>query len=203
MNPGASEEQRAGMSAQIRERMVGRVWFVGSSPETAPQIEASFVEAIALLEAHLEGRNYLFGARPAFGDFGLFAQLYEAWTDPTPAALIEGRAPRLLDWLHRMLWPRAEGDFEPWSQLEPTLLPLLETQVGRLFLPWSVANAAAIAGGSETFSVELAGRSWTQKPQKYHAKSLAALRAKYAATKGDPAVDALLERAGCVAALRG
>jgi hypothetical protein len=203
MNPGATEEQHAGMSAQIRERMVGRVWFVGSSPETAPQIEAGFLEAIALLETHLAERPYLFGARPAFADFGLFAQLYEAWSDPTPAALIEGRAPRMLDWLHRMLRPRAEGDFEPWSRLEPTLLPLLEEQVGRRFLPWSVANAAAIAAGSETFSVELAGHNWTQKPQKYHAKSLQALRAKYAAAKGDATLDAVLERTGCLAALRG
>ena len=203
MMPGATDEQHAGMTAQIRERMVGRVWFVGSSAQTAPQIESSFRDATLLLDAHLATRPYLFGARPAFGDFGLFAQLYEAWTDPTPAALIEGRAPRVLDWLHRMLWPRAEGPFEPWSNLEPTLLPFLERQVGRLFLPWSVANAAAIAAGSDEFSVELAGSTWTQKPQKYHAKSLQALRAKYAATGSDRALDALLERSGCLAALRG
>jgi glutathione S-transferase len=203
MMPDASDEQHAGMTAQIRDRMVKRVWFVGSSEQTAPQIEDSFREAIAQLDAHLSTRPYLFGARPAFGDFGLFAQLYEAWTDPTPGALIEGRAPRVLDWLHRMLWPRAEGEFEPWQSLEPTLLPFLERQVGRLFLPWTVANAAAIAAGSEEFSVELAGKTWTQKPQKYHAKSLQALRAKYAATGSDRALAAVLERAGCLAALRG
>jgi glutathione S-transferase len=203
MMPDASDEKHAGMTAQIRDRMVKRVWFVGSSEQTAPQIEDSFREAIAQLDAHLSTRPYLFGARPAFGDFGLFAQLYEAWTDPTPGALIEGRAPRVLDWLHRMLWPRAEGEFEPWQSLEPTLLPFLERQVGRLFLPWTVANAAAIAAGSEEFSVELAGKTWTQKPQKYHAKSLQALRAKYAATGSDRALAAVLERAGCLAALRG
>jgi glutathione S-transferase len=203
MMPAASDEQHAGMTAQIRDRMVNRVWFVGSSAQTAPQIEESFCETIALLDAHLASRPYLFGARPAFGDFGLFAQLYEAWTDPTPGALIEGRAPRVLDWVHRMLWPRAEGEFEPWSRLEPTLLPLLDQQVGRLFLPWSVANAAAIAAGTEEFSIELAGKTWTQKPQKYHAKSLQALRAKYAAAGSDRALDAVLERAGCLVALRG
>ena len=203
MMPAASDEQHAGMTAQIRDRMVNRVWFVGSSAQTAPQIEASFCETIALLDTHLASRPYLFGARPAFGDFGLFAQLYEAWTDPTPGALIEGRAPRVLDWVHRMLWPRAEGEFEPWSRLEPTLLPLLDQQVGRLFQPWSVANAGAIAAGTEEFSIELAGKTWTQKPQKYHAKSLQALRARYAAAGSDRALDAVLERAGCLVALRG
>jgi len=202
MMPAANEEQHAAMTAQIRERMVNRVWFVGSNAETAPQIEDSFRETIGLLDAHLATRPYLFGARPAFGDFGLWAQLYEAWTDPTPGALIEGRAPHVLDWIHRMLWPHAEGVFEPWSSLEPTLLPLLAQQVGQLFLPWTAANAAAITAGSEEFSVELAGKSWTQKPQKYHAKSLAALRAKYAAVSDRAAVDAMLERAGCLAGLR-
>ena len=201
MMPAASDEQHAGVTAQIRERMLNRVWFVGSNAETAPQIEESFREAIALLDAHLATRPYLFGARPAFGDFGLFAQLYEAWTDPTPGALIEGRAQRVLDWLHRMLWPRAEGEFEAWRSLEPTLLPLLERQVGRLFLPWTLANAAAIAAGQEEFRVELDGRGWSQKPQKYHAKSLAALRARYAALRDGAAVDGVLARTGCLAAL--
>jgi len=201
MMPGANDEQHAAMSAQIRERMVSRVWFVGSNTETAPLIEESFREAIALLEVHLRERPYLFGGRPAFADFGLFAQLYEAWTDPTPGALIEGRAQRVLDWLHRMLWPRAESDFETWQSLEPTLLPFLERQVARLFLPWTVANAAALAANREEFRVELGGGSWTQKPQKYHAKSLATLRARYAALRERRALDTVLERAGCRAAL--
>jgi glutathione S-transferase len=202
MMPAANDEQHATASAQVRERMVNRVWFVGSNAETAPQIEESFREAIALLEAHLASRPYLFGGRPAFGDFGLFAQLYESWTDPTPGALIEGKAPHVLDWTHRMLWPRTDGDFEPWPSLEATLLPFLERQVGRLFLPWAVANAAAIAGGAEEFHVKLDGRSWTQKPQKYQAKSFAALRSKYAALKDHRAIDGVLERAGCLAPLR-
>jgi glutathione S-transferase len=202
MAPTADEKQIAAAIAGVRERMVSRVWFVGSSAQTAPQIEDSFCDTIAILDAHLASRRYLFGARPSFGDFGMWGQLYEAWTDPTPGALIEGRAPNLLAWIHRMLWPRAEGEFEPWAALEPTLMPLLQGQVGRLFMPWTVANAQAIAAGREEFSVELAGRAWTQKPQKYHAKSLAALREKYAALKDKQAIDQVLDRAGCLQGLR-
>jgi len=201
--PLASEEQHAVMTNGIRSRMVGRVWFVGSSPATAPQIEASFRETIDLLEAHLATRPYLFGGRPAFADFGLWGQIYNAWTDPTPGAWIEGRAPAVLAWVQRMLWPRAEGEFEPWSRLAPTLTPLLERQVGRLFLPWSVANAAAIEAGQEEFTVELAGEKWTQKPQKYHAKSLATLRARYTAVADKSALEPLLAKTGCLAALKG
>jgi hypothetical protein len=132
----------------------------------------------------------------------MWGQLYNLWTDPTPGAIIEGRAPNMLAWIHRMLWPRAEGEFETWASLEPTLMPLLQRQVGRLFMPWTAANAAAIAEGREEFSVELDGRKWTQKPQKYHVKSMAALREKYAAIPDKQAVDKVLEQAGCLKGLR-
>ena len=198
MMPAADEKELVGAIAQVRERMVNRVWFVGSNPQTAPQIEESFCATLGLLESHLANRAYLFGARPAYGDFALWGQIYNSWTDPTPGALIEARAPNVLAWVHRMLWPRAEGDFEAWSSLERTLTPLLKSQVGALFMPWTVANSAAIESGREQFSVELGGRTWTQKPQKYHAKSLSALRQKYAKLSDHCTVDALLERTDCL-----
>ncbi len=203
MNPNADEAQFAAGVKMVRERMVPRVSFVGSNPQTAPQIEESFRDTVAILEPHFATRAYLFGNRPAFADFGLWGQLYNAWTDPTPGAIIDAKAPNLLAWIHRMTWPRAEGDFESWSSLAPTLTPLLVRQVGRLFMPWTIANAAAIAGNRADFSVELAGRTWTQKPQKYHARSLTALREKYKAAGNNPALDAILESSGCLAGLHG
>lgn len=202
MMPMADEQQHAQMQAQVRERMVKRVWFVGSSEQTAPHIEESFCEGIAQLEVHLSDRPYLFGARPSFGDLGLWGQLYNAWTDPTPGALLEGRTPQVLAWIQRMLWPRVEGEFEPWSRLEPTLLPFLERQIGGRFFPWTLANAEAITKGSEEFSVALHGQPWTQKPQKYHAKSLQALREKYSAVTDKSTLDPVLERLGCLGGMR-
>jgi glutathione S-transferase len=203
MMPAADEQQLSGAIAQVRERMTARVWFVGSNAQTAPQIEESFRDTLTILETHLANRSYLFGGRPAFADFALWGQLYNLWTDPTPGALVEARAPNVLAWIHRMLWPQAEGEFEAWSSLEPTLMPLLERQVGRLFMPWTLANAGAIEAGREEFTVELAGHAWTQKPQKYHAKSLSALKEKYAALSDKPSIDLVLSRAGCLAGLRG
>jgi glutathione S-transferase len=198
---GASGEALARAAAGIRERMVGRVWFVGSNAQTGPQIEDSFRTAVAQIEAHLAVRPYLFGARPAFGDFAMWGQVYNAYTDPTPGAILRASAPRVVAWCQRMLDPKAEGPFESWASLAPTLSPLLVAQVGRLFLPWSQANARAIADGAEEFSVELAGHTWTQKPQKYHAKSLRALRDKYAAA-ASPALDRALAEVGCLEGLR-
>ena len=203
MMPTADEAQFANRTAMVRERMVNRVSFVGSNPVTAPQIEDSFRDSLAILELHFARRAYLFGQRPAFADFAMWGQLYNAWTDPTPGAIIDATTPNLLAWIHRMLWPRAEGNFEPWSSLAPSLMPLLQRQVGKLFIPWTLANAQAIASGRDEFTVELAGKTWTQKPQKYHAKSLSALRAKYTALPDKNAIDAVLQQIGCLAALRG
>jgi glutathione S-transferase len=200
--PTASEQEHTAFAGQIRARMADRVWFVGSNALTAPQIEAGFQDMLGLLNDHLSTRPYLFGARPAFGDFGLWGQFYELWTDPTAGALIEGNAPYVLDWVHRMLWPRAEGAFEAWSTLKPTLAPILQRQVGGKFIPWTLANEKALAEGRQEFSVTLGEEVWTQKPQKYHARSLAMLRTKYAEVADKAALDAVLEAAGCLAGLR-
>ena len=199
---GADEEQLSRAAASVRERMTRRLWFVGSSEQTCAAIEAGFGQVIGLLEAHLSERSYLFGSRPSFGDFGLWGQIYNAWTDPTPHGIIGDRHPHLVGWIERMLDPRAGGEWEPWDALEPTLLPLLKSQVGERFLPWSDANARALAAGREELEIDLPDGRWTQKVQKYHAKSLATLRARYAAVADRSNLDEILERAGCLGWLR-
>lgn len=198
----ATDEQQLGVSAAaIRERMVLRVWFVGSNEITAPQIEQSFVDMLALLERHLASRPFLLGRRPSLADFALWGQIYNAAKDPTPGGLIAGR-PAVLRWLARMVDPTPDGGFEIWPGLAPTLEPLLADQVAALFLPWSAANARAIATGAETFDLALKGRHWQQKPQKYHARSLAELRRKFAALTPDAALTAVLTRTDCLRWLR-
>ena len=192
----APPDQVDAMAKGIRERMVPRVWFVGSNEVTAPQIEQSFADALPLLDAHLASRPYLFGARPSFGDFGLWGQIYEAGRDPTAGAMVAGVG-NVVAWIERMLNPENLGEFEDWEALEPTLTPILKDQVAGVFLPWDVANAKAIADGADDFDVTLKGNRWTQKPQKYHARSLGALKAKYAEVAGDPALDAVLTETGC------
>jgi glutathione S-transferase len=200
--PKASEQELAAFAEQVRVRMVERVWFVGSNELTASQIETGFVDMLGLLDDHLATRPYLFGGRPAFADFGLWGQFYELWTDPTAGALIEGNAPHVLDWVHRMLWPRSEGAFETWTALAPTLMPILTKQVGRQFCTWTLANGKALADGKDEFSVTLGDKVWIQKPQKYHVRSLGMLRAKYAEIADKRDLDLILAAAGCLAGLR-
>lgn len=198
MMPAADAATIDGAVRMVQARMVPRLSFVGSSEATRGVIEGSLERVLRLLEAHLAARPYLFGARPAFGDFGVYAQLREAATDPTPGAILRARAPRVLAWTERMLEPRAEGPFEPWSALAPTLLPLLRDEVAGIFLPWSTANAKALAAGEKEFEVVLDGQPFRQETQKYHARSLDALRRRYAALPDRAALDPVLAGTGCL-----
>ena len=200
--PDATAEARAGACEMIRQRMVPRLSFVGSSEQTRDLIEGSFQRQLAILEPHLVGRRYLFGDRPALADFGLFAQLYQCSTDPTPGAIMRRSAPHVLAWVARMLGPRAEGEFETWAHLEPTLAPLLLEEVSAVFLPWTTANARALAAGEKEFTAELGGRPFAQETQRYHAKSLGALRARYAGLGDRSALDVILRATGCLDALQ-
>jgi glutathione S-transferase len=187
----------------VAERMRGRLGFVGSSEATTSIIEDSFRHILAIVEPHLANRPYLLGGRPALADFGLWGQLYEAATDPTPGAILRASSPKVMAWVERMLSPKAEGPFEAWSSLEATLMPLLKDEIGALFLPWSAANAAAVGRGDKTFEVTLAGSRWLQEPQRYHARSLKEIRGKYAAARGTASeLDEVLARAGCLSWLQ-
>ena len=194
----APAEQLEGAAKMIRERMVPRLRFVGSHDGTREQIERSYRRVVDIVERHLVSRPYLFGARPTLADFGLWGQLYELWSDPTPGALMKSGSPRTCAYVERMLNPKAEGPFEKWSSLEPTLMPLLKDEIAGIFLPWSQANTAALAKGEETFTVALEGVAFNQQPQKYHARSLAALKQKYYLLTNRVHLDAVLERAGCL-----
>jgi glutathione S-transferase len=197
MNPDGSADEVAALAEAVRERMSGRRHFTGSSDEAAPLLTAWFERLIARSEALLVTRPYLLGGRPCWGDFGLAAQLYECGLDPTCGGLLRARAPATLAWCYRMLDPVDLGDHLPWDEAVALLEPLLE-DVGGCFLPWSHANAQALAAGEETFTVTLGEDTYTQAPQKYHAKSLAALRDRFGPVADDPALRGLLDRTECL-----
>jgi hypothetical protein len=112
------------------------------------------------------------------------------------ANLIVESSSHVVKWIQEMLGPRAEGEFEPWTALAPTLQPLLRDEVAGVFFPWSTANAKALAAGEKQFTVTLGGKPFTQETQKYHAKSLAALTARYAAVADKSGLDPILRETG-------
>ena len=184
--------------AAVAERMSGRLGFVGSNATTRPLIEASFKRMLEILDGiWRRGRS---AGRPA-GD-GRLRPVGPALRggDRSDAGRDHAGVGAERDGVGAAhdVAPKAEGPFESWSSLSAGLMPLLTEEVGRLFLPWSAANAEAIAKGDKSFTMTLAGAEWSQEPQKYHARSLQEIRRKYAAAKGAPGLGDILVASDCL-----
>jgi glutathione S-transferase len=193
-------EKPEGIEESVRARMVARLHHVGSSPETAPVIEGSFSRAIVLLDKLVWSRPYLFGGRPSIADFGLAGQLKQLLSDPTPSAMIKAQAPNLVRWIERMDAPRAEGEFASFETVRGDLIDLMREDVAGGYLAWMSANAQAVEDDASGVSLEIAGRAFAQKPQRYAAKAFAELKRKRAEVD-DEALSALLLETGCDAFL--
>lgn len=185
----------------VAARMIPRMALAGANENNAPILVESFANLVDLLEAHLGARAYLFGGRPAFGDFGLFAQLHQALLDPTAGARLRARGPAVVAWIERMLAPDTAGDFETFEALEPTLRPIFAREVGPRFLAWDIANERALAAGQAQTELEMEGRLYYQRTFKYPAQTLSILRTKFEGARTDGWLDGFLRDTGCLAAL--
>lgn len=188
-------EKPEGIEDAVRTRMIGRLYHVGSSPETAPLIEGSFTRVLAVLDRMLGKNDYLFGGRPSLADFGLAGQLAQLNSDPTPGAVMKAQAPNVVRWLERMENPKGKGGFASLSDLRDDLAELLRSEVAGAYLVWMAANADAVAKDANGVSAEIAGQTFTQKPQRYAAKAYSELRRKRALVQ-DAALAALLAETG-------
>lgn len=186
------------MARVLVRRMVPRMAFAGANPNNAPILVESFANLVAMLDEHLIDRPYLFGGRPAFGDFGLWGQLHQAYIDPTCGAHLQERGPAVVAWIERMLEPRNEGDFESLDTLAATLRPVFEWEVGPRFLAWDAANAEAWEAGNERTELAMDGRRYHQKTFKYPAGTLSILRRKFGATAGNAGLTTFLDETGCL-----
>lgn len=190
------------LSHLMVRRMVPRLSFAGANETNIPQLKQSFIDLSAMLDTHFAQRPYLLGERPCFGDFGLWCNLHQAWTDPTANAHLEDHAPKLVAYIKRMLSPKVEGDFEPLADLLPTLEPILASEVAGRFLPWMAANHAAWAKGEKETSLTMKGAPFRQKTFKYQAATLDELRRKFATVADNAALVAVLEKTGCLPFLK-
>jgi glutathione S-transferase len=182
----------------IVRRMIPRMRFAGANVNNAPILIESFANLVAMLEDHLCDRPYLFGGRPAFGDFGLWGQLHQAYIDPTCGTHLKERGLAVVAWIERMLDPKNEGDFESLDSLDATLRPIFTREVGPRFLAWDGANAKALEAGDENTELEIDGQLYYQRTFKYPAQTLSILRRKFTAAEDDPRLTRFLEETGCL-----
>jgi glutathione S-transferase len=200
-----AEESALAAAKLFSERQCGRLFVVGSNATTRPVIEESYRRLLRLLDARLREAPFVFGARPAASDFGLYGQLTQlAGFDPTPRALALELAPRVVAWLDVVedlsgLAPQG-GEWISRDALTPALRALFG-EVGRVYAPFLLANADALARRAERVQCTIDGRPWVQQPFPYQAKCLAWLREGRAAlASADRAlVDATLAGTGCEA----
>lgn len=193
---------RSIMSKLIVRRMLPRMGFAGANETNIPHLKASFDNLSRRLDAHLDKRLYLLGNRPSFADFGVWCNLYQAWTDPTARAYFEKNTPNLLAWIQRMKSPTVEGPFETLAELEPTLTPILVEEVAARFLPWVDANADAWSAGEPETALTMFGQPYRQRTFKYQAQTLGILRGKFRTVSANEELCAYLEDTGCLTPLR-
>ncbi len=182
----------------FKARMSKRLWVIGSNEVTGISIEESFKNLIGLLNKHLETRPYIFGNRPSIADFALWGHIYNLNNDITGNRLIQKLAPKLNDWIERMIDPGEMGDFETWSDLKPTLLPLIKEEIAETFLPWVTANNDAVKNNEDELSITIKGRPFEHKVtsvQKFHVKSFGLLMEHYKTVSQDQELKEVLVEA--------
>ena len=188
----------------ITERQISRRALVGSTEVNRPAIEESYVRLLKMLQNHLVEAPFLLGQRPGRGDFGMFGQMVELlrW-DPESARVGIEHSPRMVNWVDRtddLSWWDVQGN-DGWvtrDAIAPTTLALLP-EIGRTYVPFLLANDAALEAGADTFQCTIDGHPYSQGTFVYQRKCLRWIRDEYAglspADRKD--VDALLKGTGC------
>ena len=201
-NPLISSEAGEEAARMFTKRQYERLYVVGSNDTTANTIEASYVRFLALLDDLICEGGYVLGARPGSADFAIYGQLTQLGiVEPTSAALM-AKHPRVRAWLDRVedlsgIVPN-EGDWTSREELALRIRPLL-TEIGHVYAPFLIANAAALEADAATFDTPIDGKLWTQPVFPYQAKCLAWLRDSYAALESAERVvlDKILSGTGC------
>jgi glutathione S-transferase len=199
----APEEQMQKSKRFIQQRQIERLYVVGSNDTTAPVIEASYRRFLGHFRHVLEQQPFAMGGRPGVSDFGLYGQLTQlAQFDPTPMALTLAEAPRVYAWVDIVDdlsgIEVTDGDWMPRDAITARLGDLLG-EAGRVYAPFLLANAAALARGEEEVRLTIDDKPWVQQPFPYQGRCLQWLRERHAALSAADraATDGILNGTGC------
>lgn len=199
--PDAPPALRAKLEQQIYDRQRGRRALVGGGEANAPVIEDTFLELLRILAPLCSGQRYLFGTRPSLADFALYGQLCPMIADPLPQRLIRAHAPGLEFWVMALDDAAGvEGDWQPDAPEAVTARKALLGLIGRCYLPFLAANAAALAEDRESFEIEVGDKPYKQAPFGYQGKCYAEIRRRWAELRADAraSLEPLLTETGCL-----
>jgi glutathione S-transferase len=178
-----SKEQALYFKEFVAQRQKDRLFVVGSSATTAPIIDASYRRLLKVLEAHFEQQSFLLGQRPSAADFALYGQLTQLiGFDPTPSGIAHSLSPRAVAYTALMEdqsgHPAENNGWLCMDQLPDTIKQILK-EVGRVYVPALLANAAAQEAGNKDWQTEIDGTEWSQRTFPYQAKCLQWIRQEY------------------------
>lgn len=174
----------------------------GVDASTRPHVEGSYLRALDLLSEIFARRPFVLGGHPTRADIGLMGPMLRHFShDPTPAALMQERAPAVWEWVARS-WNARAGELGRAAlvtgvpaEVEPLLMEIGETHLESL-----CANAIAWECGDARFDVSIQGASYRRLPvSRYRVWCLEQLRARFAALPESSQAEArvLLEKNGC------
>ncbi|WP_299079308.1 glutathione S-transferase family protein [uncultured Paraglaciecola sp.] len=134
--PPAENQAAADASFEFASgRMRKATEFFGASANNLSDVEASYLEFLALLQSHLNTHAFILGGRPTIADYSLFGPLYaHLGRDPYPLALMQQHAPAVFQWLERMnsphtidnhLYEASKGELFASNALPQSLIELM------------------------------------------------------------------------------
>lgn len=186
---------------QFQNRQTGLLARLGDPELNRPVLRDTYVELLAAMEAQLSHSRFLFGSRPSIADIGIYGQLSQMAIDPTASAIMRKGFVRLFQWVQDM--DDASGIEGDWRKADEALGPgttSLLNLIGQIYLPFLVANAAAIAKDEPKFRVTLRGREFEATTNTYKGKCLNNLKLHLAEAMDAGAgerLEKLLKHHGC------
>ncbi len=198
--PGVPRSQRRRWVAKRQRRLF--VAGDGVGARTRDHVEGSYLRVLDRLEPILSKRPFMLGERPTIADIGLMGPFWRHFVhDPTPARLLQDRAPAVFEWAARVWNARAGkvGDRPLLEELPADWGPLLD-EIGETHLEALAANAAAYDAGAKAHDLTVQGTTYRGIPTSaYRPWCLRQLQAGFEALPPEAAADvrAALERHRC------
>ncbi|MGK2932635.1 MAG: glutathione S-transferase family protein [Solirubrobacterales bacterium] len=174
----------------------------GVDKSNREHVESSYLNLLDWLEAIFIDRPFMLGDRPTISDFGLMGPFFRHFVhDPTPAQLMQERAPAVFEWVARTWNARVGrlGDESLVTGIPDDWAPLLK-EIGQTHLEALAQNAIAFTAGEKRHDLQVQGVTYRGIPTSaYRTWCLKQLQTRFQDLPEDAAgeVREILERHGC------
>ncbi len=203
---GGGRENLERFGHEFETRQVGRNPLVGCTEANLPMLIEIANRVLDALEPSIPEQPFLFGTRPSNADFALFGQLCQFTLDLAAIGPCQDRAPYTMRWCHHV--HDLSGHKGEWRDEDKPMSPAVDALLrlaGEAYLPFLLANEAALESGTERVRIEAHGLAYEGVPFKYQRRCLNELRAGFAALSDEARrqLDPILEERDCLAPLQG